>query len=135
MNDEHHDQPNMNPEMPQTPPSEVTQPETPPDKDERVMGMLCHLLGIFSSFIGPLIIWTIKKDESPFVNKEGKESVNFQLTALIAYAVCAIFSCLIFPIFVASVIWILVAVFCIIGSIKASDGNHYRYPLAIRFIR
>src|SRR4051794_33293223 len=58
----------------------------PPDKDSITMGMLCHLLGIFTSFLGPLIIWLMKKDQSPWVDDQGKESLNFQIVALIATA-------------------------------------------------
>ncbi|HTL31303.1 MAG TPA: DUF4870 domain-containing protein, partial [Tepidisphaeraceae bacterium] len=47
----------------------------PPDKDSKTMALLCHLLPIFTGFLGPLIIWLIKKDSSPFVDDQGKESL------------------------------------------------------------
>jgi uncharacterized Tic20 family protein len=56
----------------------------PPSADDQNMGMLCHLLGIFTSFLAPLIIWLIKKDTSPWIDHQGKEALNFQITALIA---------------------------------------------------
>src|ERR1700761_2896163 len=59
-----------------------------PDKDSVTMGMLCHLLGIPIGFLGPLIIWLVKKDTSPFVDDQGKEALNFQITRLIATAAC-----------------------------------------------
>src|SRR5437868_1922887 len=55
-----------------------------PSPEEKQMGMLAHLLGIIG-FVGPLIIWLIKKDQSPFVDDQGKEALNFHLTMLIAY--------------------------------------------------
>ena len=55
--------------------------------DERTMGMLAHILGGVTNFLGPLIIWLIKKDESPFVNDQGKEALNFQITIAIGYVV------------------------------------------------
>ena len=45
-----------------------------PDKDSKTMGMLAHLLTIFTGFIGPLVIWLMKKDTSPFVDDQGKEA-------------------------------------------------------------
>src|SRR5438105_4208934 len=65
-----------------------------PNKDETTMAMLCHLLAIFTHFLGPLLIWLIKKDSSPFVDDQGKESLNFQITMLIADAVGAVTVCL-----------------------------------------
>ena len=52
-----------------------------PTPDEKNMGMLSHLLGLFSSFIGPLIIWMMKKDQSPWVEDQAKEALNFQIIA------------------------------------------------------
>ncbi|UCC67130.1 MAG: DUF4870 domain-containing protein, partial [Armatimonadota bacterium] len=53
-----------------------------PKQDERTMGMLCHLAGLVG-FLGPLVVWLLKKDESELVNDQGKESLNFQLSILI----------------------------------------------------
>jgi len=106
-----------------------------PSKDERTMGMLAHLLAIILGFVGPLIIWLIKKDESPFVDDQGKEALNFQLTILIAITVSALtmFICIGFVLLPAVAIFDLV--FCIIASIKAGNGEAYRYPMNIRFIK
>ena len=60
------------------------QPSTEVSKDARMWAMLCHLLGLFTCFIGPLIIWLIKKDEDPFIDDQGKEALNFQITVAIA---------------------------------------------------
>ena len=110
-------------------------------KEEKTMGLLCHLLALcgfvvpLGNFIGPLIVWLIKKDEMPFVDDQGKESLNFQITLFIAYAVCAITAFLIIPIFIAIGLAIISIIFPIIGAIKANDGVKYRYPLTIRFIK
>ncbi len=97
------------------------------------MAMLCHLLGIFTSFVGPLIIWLIKKDSSPFVDDQGKEALNFQITALIASAACAFGFC--FAPFLLIAVHVTRLVFCIIATVKANQGIAYRYPLSIRLIR
>src|SRR5438128_1055915 len=72
--------------VPAAPPSEPPLPS--PDEltaDDKQMGMLCHLLGIVAGFIGPLIIWLMKKDQSRFVDSQGKEALNFHLTLLIGH--------------------------------------------------
>jgi uncharacterized protein len=103
--------------------------------------VLCHasaLLGLFFHFVGhifgPLIVWLVKRSESAEIDAHGKESLNFQLSMLIYDAVAAIL-CLVligFPILI--LLWVLNTVFVIIASVKASEGQLYRYPFTIRFI-
>ena len=109
-------------------------PQPPmPDKDSVTMGMLCHLLGIFTGFVGPLIIWLMKKDTSPFVDDQGKEALNFQITALIATIGCIFGFCFIHVLFV--IVQVTRIIFCIMATIEVSKGVAYRYPLTIRFIK
>ncbi len=97
--------------------------------------MLCHLLGIFTGFLGPLIIWLIKKDQSNFVDDQGKEALNFQLTLLIA-DVIAWASCFIFlGAFLVPAVMIVRVIFGIMGTMAANKGENYRYPFAIRMIK
>jgi hypothetical protein len=104
-----------------------------PDKDAITMGMLCHLLGIFTGFIGPLVIWLIKKESSPFVDDQGKEALNFQIVALIATFACFLGFCLA-PILIAAV-QITRIVFSIIATVKTNQGIAYRYPVTFRLIK
>jgi uncharacterized Tic20 family protein len=97
------------------------------------MGMLCHLLGLFTSFIGPLIIWLMKKESSKFIDEQGKEALNFQITAMLATFCCFIGFCLA-PLLIATV-QITRIVFSIIASVKSSSGELYRYPVTFRFIK
>jgi uncharacterized Tic20 family protein len=60
--------------------------------DVKNMGVLCHLLGLFTCFVGPLVIWLLKKDEMPFVDHHGKEALNFQITLAIVYVIGGITS-------------------------------------------
>jgi len=112
-----------------------------PDKDERLWGMLCHLISFsgylipFGSVLGPLIIWLIKKDEMPFVNDQGKESLNFQLTMLIAVIVSAILMLVFIGFLLLGVLIIYQIIVVIMASIKANEGVRYRYPYTIRFIK
>jgi uncharacterized Tic20 family protein len=112
------------------------------EKPARTWGMLCHLSAL-SIFIGiplgniivPLIIWLIKKDDHPFIDQQGKESLNFQISMLIYSVISAIL------VFVAVGIFLLIAlalfdvIAVIIATIRASDGEYFRYPLTIRFIK
>lgn len=108
------------------------------ESDERTMGMLAHILGGVTNFLGPLIIWLIKKDESPFVNDQGKEALNFQITVAIGYVVMMVLSfipvvgCITSILMMA--IWVAGLVFGILGGLEANKGKVYRYPFALRLI-
>ena len=109
-------------------------------KDERTWAMLCHfsafagLIFPFGNFLAPLIIWLIKKEEFPFVEDQGKEVLNFQISMTI-YLIGSGILCFIL-IGIPMVIGFLIfdVIVTLIGAVKANDGFKYRYPLAIRFI-
>jgi uncharacterized Tic20 family protein len=117
--------------------------QPPPDKppyvptqDERTWALLAHLSGLIAGvvglpFLGPLIVWLVKKDESPFVGDQAKEALNFQIAVLIAVVVCLI-TCV--GAILAPVIGIAGLVFSIIGALEANKGVYYRYPYTIRLI-
>jgi uncharacterized Tic20 family protein len=109
-------------------------PLAQPKPDECNMAMLCHLGGIMG-FIIPLVIWLVQKDKSKFVDRHGKEVVNFQLTILIVNLCNVLLAlCLVgFVTLIATMIFSLVL--HIQGSMAASRGEDYRYPLCIRFIK
>lgn len=113
------------------------------ESDEKTMGMLSHLLGIVTGFVGPLIIWLIKREESPFVNDQGKEALNFQITVGIGYIAAGILhfvavllfaplACITSLLFAA--LGIASLVFSILGGLDANKGKAYRYPFALRLI-
>ncbi|MFN0123498.1 MAG: DUF4870 domain-containing protein [Blastocatellia bacterium] len=111
-------------------------------QDEKTMGMLVHLLGLagiplpaIGAIIGPLVLWLLKKDQSWFVNEHGKESLNFQITILIYGAIAGVLCLVIIGFFLLPVIGLFWLVMTIIGGIKASQGEMYRYPLTIRLIK
>jgi len=111
------------------------------EKDEKLWGMLCHL-SVFSGYIiplgniiAPLVIWLVKKDESDYVNYHGAQALNFQISIIIYVVVSLI---LVF-IFIGVLMVIAVAIFdiimIIIAAIKANQGERYKYPLCIPFIK
>ena len=137
---------NENPQTPDNAGTEqtdqsVSTPQTtgaepaPVSKDATNMAMLCHILAIFTGFLGPLIIWLIKKDEAPFVDRHGKEALNFQLTVLIAFVASGVLSFLCIGFLLMPVVWIVDLIFCIIAAVKTSRGEEYRYPMTIRFVQ
>ncbi len=107
------------------------------ESDEKTMSMLAHILGGVTNVIGPLIIWLIKKDDSPFVDDQGKEATNFQITVLIGYVVATILgvitggcaSVILYP-----AVGIASLILAILGGVEANKGVAYRYPFALRLI-
>jgi uncharacterized Tic20 family protein len=102
--------------------------------DERNLGMLCHLLGLVG-FLGPLIIWLLKKDQYPFVDSQGKEALNFQITMSICMIACWALFFLVIPLFLLPILGVVNIVFIILAAIQASKGMAYRYPFAIRLVK
>lgn len=104
-----------------------------PTKDECQMAMFCHLGGLLG-FILPLVIWMMKKDESRFVDRHGKEALNFAITAFAAHLVAGV---LIFCTFglLSLLVMVIVLVFSIQGAMAAQRGERYEYPVSIRLIQ
>ena len=126
---------------PSSPPPQTTPPATPPavelepNSEARTMAMLCHLLAIFTWFIGPLVIWLMKKDQMPFVNDQGKEALNWQITFSIAMVIAWLSMFICIGVVLAPAVGVVNLVFCILATVKANSGIRYRYPFAIRLIK
>jgi uncharacterized Tic20 family protein len=110
-------------------------------KDDKMWAMFAHLSGLIASalggmaFLGPLIIWLIQKDKSPFVAEQAKEALNFQITLTIAFVASFVPCCLFPPAGVLTIgIYIFGLVMSIIAAMKANNGEHYKYPVTLRFI-
>lgn len=103
--------------------------------DDRNLAMLAHLLGIVSGFVGALIIWLIKKDQSAFVDEQAKEALNFQITVMIAIVGSWILMFVLIGMLLMPLILIGNLVFCILAAVAVSKGEHYKYPLAIRLLK
>ena len=89
----------------------------------------------FGNIIGPLVLWAIKKDETPSVNEHGKESVNFQISMTIYTIVAALSTFILIGFVLLPAVIVLNIVLVIIAGVKAANGEFYRYPLTIRFIK
>lgn len=110
-------------------------PIIPPSSDEKTLAILSHILTIVSSFIAPLIIYLIKKDESAYVAEHAKESLNFQITMFILYLVSGILILVLIGILLIWLLSIANLVLVIIATIKASENKMYRYPINFRLIK
>jgi uncharacterized Tic20 family protein len=114
---------------------------TEANKDARLWGMLAHLSTLsgfvipMGGIIGPLVVWLIKKEEYPFVDDQGKEALNFQISLFIYTIVCVILAFVVIGIFLLLGLLIFDVVVTIIAAMKANSGEPYRYPLCIRIIK
>ena len=133
----------------------MTPPPSPsgsPNAEEKQWAMFAHLsalagalltgvVGGWGFFIGPLVIWLVKKDTMPFVDDQGKEALNFNITVSAIVVLLWIFTfitfgigwLLAFPLKV--LVGIVAMVLIVIASMKANEGVAYRYPFAIRLIK
>ncbi len=125
------------------PPLSASPPPVVPSlsEDERTMGMLCHLLGILTGFIGPLVLWLVKKDQSPFIDHHGREALNFQITLFLVMIALAsvtfvlmlvVVGFLLIPVLFA--IPIIGLVLEILAAVAAQRGEWHRYPFCLRLV-
>src|SRR3569833_3061349 len=113
-----------------------------PTQDERTWGMLSHIAA-FSLFLvpmlgcvlGPLIVWLIKRDQSEFVADQGKEALNFNISFLLAGAVCGALVFVLIGILLGGALFFYWLAMTIVAGIKASEGVRYRYPFTLRLIK
>ncbi|MEO5891483.1 MAG: DUF4870 domain-containing protein [Ferruginibacter sp.] len=110
-------------------------PATIPTSDEKTLAILSHILALVASFVGPLIIYLVKKDESPYVGEHAKESLNFQITMFILYIVSFILMIVLIGFLLIMLLSIANLVLIIIATIKASENKMYRYPVNFRLIK
>ena len=114
----------------------ISQPASPvTTSEERTLAILAHVLTLIGGFLAPLIIWLLKKDESAFVTENAKESLNFQITLLLALMACGLLTLLVIGIFLLPLVGLAAFVLVIVATIRASEGKVYRYPVNIRFIK
>ena len=139
------------PETPQNPYANVGGPQGPTapadqesNRDARMWAMFAHLAGLagfatagIAFILGPLVIWLIKKDQYPFVDEQGKEALNFQITMFIYAIVAGLLWFVCIGIVLLPLVGLADIVFTVIAMLKVNDGYHYRYPhgLIFRFIK
>ena len=108
----------------------------------RMWNVLCHATALAGFFVpwaghilGPLIVWLVKRNDSPEIDQNGKESLNFQISMLIYNVIAGVLCLVLIGFVILAILHILNLVLVIIASIQTSEGKFYRYPLAIRLIK
>lgn len=112
----------------------MTDTNTEVSADEKNIVVLTHLGGTIFSFIPALIVWLLKKDDSPYIADQAREALNFQITVLIAQVISSILIVILIGFVLMGIIWLANIILCIIAAIAASKGEYYRYPFALRLI-
>lgn len=146
----------MNSNGPDSPPPGAPPPFTPPpvtpppapsmsssgiSAEERQFAMFTHLSALvgllipFGSVLGPLVMWLIKKDTMPFVDDQGKEALNFQITVAIAMIISAVLMVVLIGFLLMVVVGLAALVLTIMAAIKANEGVAYRYPFTLRLVK
>ena len=99
------------------------------------------LMGGLGSFVGPLVIWLIRREDDPFVAGHALEALNFNITVdlmvvigvFLGFITFGLGFLLIGPVLlIVGILWL---VFTIQGAMAASRGQAYRYPMSIRILR
>jgi uncharacterized protein len=102
--------------------------------------MLAHLLSFVAAyialgFLAPLIVLLVFGPRSGYVREHAVESLNFNLSWLLYGVVAAILAILVIGVPILIALGIAYVILVIIASVRANNGQLYRYPLTIRFVR
>ena len=112
-----------------------------PSRDERQWAMICHLSAmlmyctVIGGFIAPLVIWLLKRDEMPFVADQGRETLNFQITTLLALIAGGCLMLVLIGFVIVPAVLLFHFIVTIIATVRVSEGVLYRYPICWRVIR
>lgn len=110
-------------------------------QEQKTWGMIAHLSSLsgliipLGNVIGPLVVWLIKKDTMPFVDDQGKEALNFNITVFIAAVVSGLLTLILIGFLLLLVVGLGWLVLTVMAGIKANEGNTYRYPFTLRLIK
>jgi len=119
----------------------IPPPARSPEEQTRQWSMFVHLsqlAGFVMPVAGlalPIVLWQIKKQELPGIDVHGKIVVNWIISEIIYLVACFVLSFLIVGIPLLIAVIVCGIVFPIVGGIKASNGEVWEYPLAIKFLK
>lgn len=102
-------------------------------QDDRTMAMIAHILGIPTCFLGPLIIWLIKKDQSKFVANQAFQALVFQIAITIGYILSSILMVALIGFFLYPIFGVISLIFGVIAAMAANKGEWYSYPVTGAF--
>lgn len=120
---------------PQSPYPVYGPPPLRPD-EERTWAVVGHLGGLVAGFLAPLVIWLVFRGRGPYLEDQAKESLNFQITVVIAYVAAGILTAVTFGIggISLAVVGVGQLVLQILAAVAAGRYEWYRYPVCIRFV-
>lgn len=124
----------QNPNGPQYP-SGYTPPPPMSPEDQRLWATLTHIGGIFFNFVAPLVAYLVLRDRGGFIREHTRVALNFHITVAIAYVVCGILTVVFIGALLFPIVAVLTIVFGIMAAVAANQGQFYRYPLSIEFIK
>jgi len=118
------------------------EPQTEITTQAKQWAMFLHLsmlagfiIPVIGTVVPPIILWQLKKDEMPWIDAHGKNAVNWIISAFIYLVVCIMLSVIFIGILLAGVLFTLGMIFPIVAGIKANNGEVWKYPLAIQFLK
>jgi len=103
--------------------------------DTKFWLLTLHLSNFISIPIFPLIIWAMKKDENPEIDRQGKDVINFQISMMIYLFVSAFLVFILIGIIFLLLLALYITAITIINSTKVVMEKDYKYYLSIRFIK
>jgi Uncharacterized protein conserved in bacteria len=122
-------------------PPPVPAPSNNQPTTDNSLAVVMQLLGFagfvfpFGNIIAPLILWLVKRTESPLLDRTGKEVVNFQISFTIYAAIAGVLCFVLIGLLILPVIFVLWIVFMVIAAVKTGNGEDYRYPATIRLLQ
>jgi uncharacterized protein len=108
--------------------------ESMPSNDDRLIAAAIYVISFFTAFIGPLVIWLIKKNDSQFVDFHGREYLNFVISFFVYSIISGILTVIFIGFIMLAIVGVVTVVFTIIGAIKAYEGKEYRIPFIFRLL-
>jgi len=113
----------------------LTDASLTPKGNDKIWSMLCHLSALLGvGFVLPLVVYLAMRHESEYVAANAREALNFHISVLIYCLCCIPLAFILIGIPLLFVIAVGALVLAIIATIKASDGQCYRYPLTLRLV-
>ena len=117
-----------------TPPPGWSAPPGQPPTEDTTLAVLAHLSFFAFGIIAPLVIYLVKKDESPFTRHHAAEALNFHITVSLAAIVSAILIIVLIGVLLLAVVLIAGGVLAVIAALAAGRREAYRYPFCLRFV-
>ena len=115
--------------------SPITKPPPLRGGDERLWIVLSHLSLFFGvGILLPLVVYLVKKEESAAVAFHAREALNFHISIFIYVLACIPLLMIVvgFPLLI--VLGVGSPILSIVGAVRGSSGEEFRYPLTIRLV-